>query len=79
MVTDYMDASPDPEATLAALTNWHLISRLGEPKDIASLVCFLASKEASFITGAVWLIDGGALAWRGSADLLDLPPAESPS
>lgn len=75
MVTDYMDASPDPDATLVALTNWHLIPRLGEPTDIANLVCFLASKDASFITGAVWLIDAGALAWRGTADTLNLPPA----
>jgi NAD(P)-dependent dehydrogenase (short-subunit alcohol dehydrogenase family) len=33
---------------------------------VAKLVCFLASDDASFITGASVLIDGGSLAWRGT-------------
>jgi 2-keto-3-deoxy-L-fuconate dehydrogenase len=33
--------------------------RLGEPEEVASLVCFLASDEASFITAAGYLVDGG--------------------
>lgn len=48
----------------------HLVNRIGVPGDIAELVCYLASEEASFVNGAVWLIDGGALAWRGTADQL---------
>jgi NAD(P)-dependent dehydrogenase (short-subunit alcohol dehydrogenase family) len=48
----------------------HLVNRIGVPGDIAELVCYLASDEASFVNGAVWLIDGGALAWRGTADQL---------
>jgi NAD(P)-dependent dehydrogenase (short-subunit alcohol dehydrogenase family) len=43
-----------------------LIKRLGRPEEVARLVCFLASDDASFITGAAYLIDGGSLAWRGS-------------
>ncbi|WP_223668991.1 SDR family oxidoreductase [Kangiella shandongensis] len=35
------------------------MKRFGEPKDIANLVAFLASDEASFITGAEYNIDGG--------------------
>lgn len=36
------------------------IGRMGTPKDQASAVLFLASEEASFITGAVLTVDGGA-------------------
>jgi NAD(P)-dependent dehydrogenase (short-subunit alcohol dehydrogenase family) len=35
------------------------LKRFGEPKDVASLVAFLASDDASFITGAEYNIDGG--------------------
>ena len=44
----------------------HLIPRLGRPEEIAKLVCFLVSDDASWITGSVYLIDGGSLAWRGA-------------
>jgi len=37
----------------------HPIGRLGESPEVAALVAFLASDEASFVTGAGYLIDGG--------------------
>ncbi len=74
MLTDYLAASPDGDVAFNRLVNTHLIPRLGEPDEVANLVCFLASKRAAFITGAVWLIDGGSLAWRGTSDALGLPP-----
>ena len=39
-----------------------LIERLGEPEDIADTICFLASREAVYITGQVLAVDGGYLA-----------------
>ena len=38
----------------------------------AELVCFLASPESAFVNGAVWTIDGGSLAWRGTLDVLGM-------
>ncbi|QLL06605.1 SDR family NAD(P)-dependent oxidoreductase [Mycobacterium vicinigordonae] len=40
----------------------HLAGRIGEPRDIAELVCFLASDRAAFITGQVIAADSGLLA-----------------
>jgi len=37
----------------------HPMRRLGEPEEIASVISFLASDEASFVTAAVWTVDGG--------------------
>ena len=39
----------------------HPLRRLGTPADIASAVCFLASDEASYITGQVLAVNGGML------------------
>tara|TARA_B100000949_G_scaffold90578_1_gene80951 strand:- start:2666 stop:3481 length:816 start_codon:yes stop_codon:yes gene_type:complete len=72
MVDNFLKAAPDPDVMLNTMTLTHLIPRMGKPKDVAELVCFLASPEASFINGAVWLIDGGSLAWRGTLDVLGM-------
>lgn len=40
----------------------HPIGRLGEPSEVANAILFLASDEASFITGAILPVDGGYLA-----------------
>lgn len=72
MVTKFVDAAPDPELLRKGIMNTHLIPRIGQPEDVANLVCFLASREASFINGVCWLIDGGSLAWRGTVDVLGM-------
>jgi NAD(P)-dependent dehydrogenase (short-subunit alcohol dehydrogenase family) len=72
MVTDYVKQSTDPVAFEKALVGTNLIPRLGKPEEVAELVCFLASPESAFINGTFILIDGGSLAWRGTADLLGM-------
>lgn len=39
------------------------LKRLGNPNDVAAVVEFLASDEASFVNGAEWVVDGGWSAW----------------
>lgn len=51
-------ASPEQRAIAAART---LIGRLGAPDDIAAGVAYLASEDASFVTGTVLQVNGGSL------------------
>jgi NAD(P)-dependent dehydrogenase (short-subunit alcohol dehydrogenase family) len=46
-------------ATQQAISELHAMKRMGTPDEVAALVCFLASDEASFITGSYHVIDGG--------------------
>ncbi|MNR67627.1 N-acylmannosamine 1-dehydrogenase [compost metagenome] len=46
----------------AALLDGVLMDRPGEPEEVVALALFLASSEASFVTGSDFVIDGGLLA-----------------
>jgi len=48
-----------PPAAKAALVAAHPIGRLGLPAEVSSLVLFLLSDQASFISGSYHLVDGG--------------------
>lgn len=73
MVDGVSDATSGADSSRRAKqTATHLVGRIGVPGDIAELVCYLASDEASFVNGAVWLIDGGSLAWRGTVNQLGM-------
>jgi 3-oxoacyl-[acyl-carrier protein] reductase len=37
------------------------VGRLGDPMELGSLVAFLASQQAAYITGAVYQVDGGLI------------------
>lgn len=51
--------SPDPAATEAFLASKSVFNRLGRPEEVANVMYFLASDEASFVTGATYFVDGG--------------------
>ena len=59
---DFIDAMPDPASFRQKIGDIHPLGSTGKPQDVATLVCWLASAEAAFVTGQVYTVDGGRMA-----------------
>jgi NAD(P)-dependent dehydrogenase (short-subunit alcohol dehydrogenase family) len=59
MVRGYLDAKDDPAAERARIDGLHPVGRMGRPDEVAGPALFLASDDASFISGEVLMVDGG--------------------
>jgi NAD(P)-dependent dehydrogenase (short-subunit alcohol dehydrogenase family) len=69
MLRSFLDAGPVPEQQLAARLRRVPLGRLVAPEEVASAVAFLASAEASAITGATLVVDNGLTAgWDYAPD-----------
>jgi NAD(P)-dependent dehydrogenase (short-subunit alcohol dehydrogenase family) len=55
------DQQGDRDAVLAKVGAGRPIGRLAEPEEIAAVIAFLLSEQASYVTGAAWSADGGTV------------------
>ncbi len=57
----------NPEAVINACNRMHPLGRIARPEEIAEVIAFLLHENSSFVTGAVWTVDGGLMAQLGGA------------
>ncbi len=55
------EAATDKEALIKEWNSLHPLGRFGQPYEVGNLIAFLASEDASFITGEIIRVDGGAV------------------
>jgi NAD(P)-dependent dehydrogenase (short-subunit alcohol dehydrogenase family) len=59
----FLGLSPDPASLREEYAASNPLKRIADAREIANCVLFLASDEASFVTAAPFIVDGGQLAW----------------
>jgi NAD(P)-dependent dehydrogenase (short-subunit alcohol dehydrogenase family) len=67
MLRNAIARASDPAATWRTVERMHLLGRVAQPEEVASVVVFLASSAAAFITGAAVPVDGGLLVPLGGS------------
>lgn len=55
----YFDSQPDPTKARNEAGSLHALARIGQPEEIGRAAVFLASDDASFVTGTAMVVDGG--------------------
>jgi len=60
--TPMVSAAQIPEDAMKAMLAQVPLKRIGRPEEVSAMVVFLASEEASYVTGATFYVDGGWLA-----------------
>ncbi|MEM7464805.1 MAG: SDR family oxidoreductase [Pseudomonadota bacterium] len=66
---EFIESLGDPEQFRQKIGDIHPVGRTGKAEEIASLVTWLASPEAAFVTGQIWTVDGGRMAKLSLPDL----------
>ncbi|MDE0417322.1 MAG: glucose 1-dehydrogenase [bacterium] len=62
MIDAFLASVEDPQAELRGFVDATILKRLGRPEEIANVIAFLASDEASYMAGSVVVVDGGLTA-----------------
>jgi len=63
---------PNPQSVYDECARMHPLGRIARPDEIGEVVAFLAHERASFVTGAVWTVDGGLLTLIGGTPRANL-------
>ena len=59
MVREMLGRAPDVDAAKRGIIAKHPIGRMAQPEEVAATIAFLASSDASFMTGLAIPVDGG--------------------
>jgi NAD(P)-dependent dehydrogenase (short-subunit alcohol dehydrogenase family) len=62
LLKEFFDFQPDPAAARKEITDRYPLRRFATPRDVANVAVFLASDDASYLTGIDVVVDGGLLA-----------------